>query len=116
MNIKLITHNYQDEVTQEVLPIVVEFFAPWCPKCAMMKDVVDRLATRYHGRLLFKKVNIDLSEETAQTLGIEIVPTFVIYNHGKILGYTSGVLSEQTLADRIFEILDMPEPRGDGSP
>lgn len=105
MNIKLITHDYETETTNEKLPVVVEFFADWCPKCAMMKDVVERLAEKTQGILLFKKVNIDVSEETAQTLGVEIVPTFVVYNHGQILGYTTGVLSEKTLEDRIFEMI-----------
>ena len=106
MPIPLITHDYQKEVTQETLPVVVEFFAPWCPKCSMMKDVVERLALRCKNELIFKKVNIDLSEKAAQELGIEIVPTFVVYYHGEIMGYTSGVLSETALEDRIFDMLE----------
>lgn len=105
MTIPLITHNYEAAVTKETLPLVVEFFAEWCPKCAMMKDVIERLASRHRRILVFKKVNIDLSEETAQELGVEIVPTFVIYYQGEIQGYTSGVLSESTLEARIFEML-----------
>lgn len=106
MSIPLITHDYETEVTKEPLPVVVEFFASWCPKCSMMKDVVERLALHHRGTLIFKKVDIDLSEKVAQELGVEIVPTFVIYYHGEILGYTAGVLSEQILEDRIFEMLN----------
>lgn len=105
MPIPLITHDYESEITKEALPVVIEFFAPWCPKCSMMKDVVERLALRHRGTLVFKKVDIDLSEKVAQELGVEIVPTFVIYHHGEILGYTSGVLSESALEERIFEML-----------
>lgn len=109
MSIKLITHHYDDEINRETLPVIVEFFASWCPKCAMMKDVIERLAIRYRDRLVFKKVDIDISEKTAQTLGVEIVPTFVIYHHGEILGYTTGVLTERTLEHRIFELLSASE-------
>lgn len=105
MNIKLITHDYETETTKETLPVVVEFFAEWCPKCNMMKDVVERLAVRYKGTLIFKQVNIDVSEEIATILGIEIVPTFVVYKQGEILGYTTGVLSEKILENRIFEMI-----------
>lgn len=105
MHIREITQNYEKEVTQETLPVVVEFYASWCPKCSMMRDVVERIATRNKDVLIFKKVNIDLSEEITRHLGVEIVPTFVIYQSGRILGYTSGVLSEYTLENRIFEMI-----------
>lgn len=105
MSIPLITKDYAGEVTREKLPVVVEFFAPWCPKCSMMKDVVERLARLHRRDLVFKKVNIDLSEQTAEKLGIEIVPTFIIYKNGNIMGYTTGVLSEEVLEERIFEML-----------
>ncbi|XCP87070.1 thioredoxin family protein [Roseburia hominis] len=106
MSIPLITKDYAGEIARERLPVVVEFFASWCPKCSMMKDVVERLARIHRRELVFKKVDIDISEKTADNLGIEIVPTFIIYKNGKILGYTTGVLSEELLEERIFEMLE----------
>ena len=105
MSIQLITHDYEYETTKEELPVVVEFYAEWCPKCAMMKDVVERLAAQMRKVCIFKKVDIDLSEDTAEMLGVETVPTFVIYNNGEILGYTTGVLSGEMLEDRIRKLL-----------
>lgn len=106
MEIPQITHDYEAEIAKENLPVVIEFYAVWCPKCAMMKTVVERIAKRNKNILVFKKVDIDLAEETATHLGVEIVPTFVVYFHGEIMGYTSGVLSEQVLENRIFEMLE----------
>lgn len=105
MSIKLITHDYETEVTNEKLPIVVEFYAEWCPKCQMMSEVVERLARHFQGIYVFKKVDIDISENIAEELGVEIVPTFVIYQHGEIMGYTTGVLSEKILGARIADML-----------
>lgn len=105
MSIKLITHDYETEVTKERLPVIVEFYAEWCPKCQMMKDVVERLAMRYRGIYIFKKIDIDISEKIAEELGVEIVPTFVIYQHGQIMGYTTGVISEKILEARIADML-----------
>lgn len=105
MSIQLITHDYEFETTREKLPVVVEFYAEWCPKCAMMKDVVERLAIQMKEICIFKKVNIDLSEDITDMLGIETVPTFVIYKHGDITGYTTGVLSGEMLEDRILKLL-----------
>ena len=53
----------------------------------------------------FYKIDIDISKELAEYIGIEIVPTFVVYRDGKICGYTTGVLPEETLEERIREML-----------
>ena len=105
MNIPIITPNALNEISQESSPVVVEFFADWCPKCAMMSDIFLRIAVRYQHSIIFKKVNIDISKKIVDDLGIEIVPTFIVYQKGKILGYTSGVLSEDVLEQRILEML-----------
>ena len=105
MSIKPITHDYTAEVTNERLPVVVEFYAEWSPKCQMMKDVVERLARRCRGISIFKKVDIDICEKIAEDLGVETVPTFVIYRHGEIMGYTTGVISEKILEERIADML-----------
>lgn len=105
MNIPIITPNALNEISQESGPVVVEFFADWCPKCAMMSDIFLRIAVRYQHSIIFKRVNIDISKKIVDDLGIEIVPTFIVYQKGKILGYTSGVLSEDVLEQRILEML-----------
>ena len=57
------------------------------------------------GKWIFYKIDIDISKEIAEYIGIEIVPTFVVYRDGKICGYTTGVLPEETLEERIREML-----------
>lgn len=105
MNIPIITPNALNEISRESGPVVVEFFADWCPKCAMMSDIFFRIAARHQHDIIFKKVNIEISKKVVDELGIEIVPTFIVYQKGKILGYTSGVLSEDVLEQRILELL-----------
>lgn len=105
MGIALITKDYENAVGRHNLPVIVEFYASWCPRCGMMRSVVERLADRYQGIWTFYKVDIDISEKIADYLGIEIVPTFVVYRDGKICGYTTGVLPEKTLEERIREML-----------
>lgn len=105
MSIPLITKNYEQEVAKESLPVIVEFFASWCPKCDMMNPIVERLAKKHQKDLAFRKVDIDLSPDTADTLGVDIVPTFLVYHKGTLLGYTTGVLPEAVLEHRISDIL-----------
>lgn len=105
MAIALITRNYDSEISKETLPVIVEFYASWCPNCARMRDIAERVAERNKEQFVFKKVDIDSSKDIADYLGIEIVPTFIVYRENEILGYTTGVLTEESLEKRIFEML-----------
>ena len=97
MGIALITKDYENTVGKQRMPVIVEFYASWCPKCGMMYPVVERIASRYQGKWIFYKIDIDISKE--------IAATFVVYRDGKICGYTTGVLPEETLEERIREML-----------
>lgn len=105
MSIQTITRAYEETVKRQKIPVIVEFYAKWCPKCAMMKPVVEKIAERYEGKWMLYKVDIDISKETSDYLGIEIVPTFVVYKRGIICGYTTGVLPEEVLEARIRKML-----------
>lgn len=83
MGIALITKDYENTVGKQRMPVIVEFYASWCPKCGMMYPVVERIASRYQGKWIFYKIDIDISKEIAEYIGIEIVPTFVVYRDGK---------------------------------
>lgn len=109
MDIPIITPNDLNELSGESGSVVIEFFADWCPKCAMMSDIFLRIAMRHQKDIIFKKVNIEISKEIAEELGIEIVPTFIVYQKGKIIGYTSGILSESVLEQRILALLSHKE-------
>ena len=105
MGIALITKDYENTVGKQRMPVIVEFYASWCPKCGMMYPVVEWIASRYQGKWIFYKIDIDISKEIAEYIGNEIVPPFVMYRDGKICGYTTGVLPEETLEERIREML-----------
>ncbi len=104
MLIPLITDNYQNEVYHEHLPVVVEFFASWCSKCAMISAPLERIAARNKHLFLVKRVDIEVSKDTADTLGIELVPTFVVYRRGEIVSYTAGVFTESALERRLLDM------------
>ena len=106
MSIPIITENYEQKLAKETRPIVVEFFASWCPKCAMMETVFERIAKKHRHKLAFYRVDVDLEEEAVIRLGVDVVPTFVVYKNGEIVGYTTDILSEEILEERIFEMLE----------
>lgn len=104
MAIPILQGDIHAQIRSKPLPVVIEFFAVWCPKCSMMNSVYERVATSLSGKVLCYKADIDISEDLANELGVEIVPTFIIYDKGEILGYTTGVLSQTVLTDRILQL------------
>lgn len=99
MKIRVTAKNYQQEVLKSETPVLVEFFAVWCGKCAMMEDVVDEIAREYNGRVKVCQIEIDESEVLAAEFEVEIVPTFVVFKGGRPVSAASGVLAKKVLVD-----------------
>jgi len=76
------------------LPLLIDFYSPTCAPCHMMHPVVEALAKRRIGEIMIAKFNIDNQPELAAKLGIQGVPTFVIFHKGYERGRTTGVMSE----------------------
>lgn len=93
--------NFRYEVEESPLPVLVEFYASWCGKCAMMEDVVAEFAADNEGRVKVCLVDSDSEESLAEELGVEKVPTFVVFRSGKAEGVAVGAVSRQTL-DNLF--------------
>lgn len=101
MKIRVTAKNYPQEVLRSGIPVLVEFFAVWCGKCAMMADVVDELASEYAGRVKVCQIDIEECEILASEFEIEVVPTFVVFKGGKPVSAASGVLKKEVLIDMI---------------
>lgn len=99
MKIRVTQENYPQEVLSEELPVLVEFFATWCAKCAMMADIVDELADKYDGRVKVCQIDIDESEDLAAEFEIETVPTFVLFRAGEPVSAADGVLDKWVLME-----------------
>lgn len=107
MSIPLLQDDIFRQIHSEPRPVVVEFFAVWCPKCSMMNPIYERVATTLSKKATFYKIDIDISENVANELGVEIVPTFVVFYHGQVLGYTTGVISQTVLKNRILQLINV---------
>jgi thioredoxin 1 len=75
--------NFDQEVVQSPLPVLVDFWAPWCGPCKMVGPVVESLAADNEGKLVVGKVNVDENKELAAQFGIRGIPTLVIFKEGK---------------------------------
>ena len=89
-SIELTVDNFQSEVVQSPIPVLIDFWAPWCAPCRMLGPLIDQLADEYQGRLKVCKVNVDEAGALAEQHGISSIPTLIVYNEGELAGQKTG--------------------------
>jgi thioredoxin 1 len=103
--IEVTDRTFESEVLQSELPVLVDFWAPWCGPCRMIAPAVEQLAVEYRGRVRFAKLNTDDSPETPGKLGIMGIPTLILFKGGVEAKRMVGALPKQRIKDAIDEVL-----------
>ena len=93
--------DYQEEVLNCPLPVLVEFFASWCPKCAMMEHTLDEIAAGHEDRLHVVQIEIEESPSLASAFDIQTVPTFVLLQNGTPIAAAAVMLIKDTLLEML---------------
>ena len=78
--------NFEKEVLQSALPVLVDFWAPWCVYCRRIEPAVEELAEDTEGNLVVGKVNVDEQEALADRFGVETIPSLILFRNGKQAG------------------------------
>lgn len=91
------THTFEEEVLSSNLPVLLDFWAPWCGPCRMFSPVVEEFAEDYAGRVKVMKVNVDEEPALAQRFGVMSIPTVVVMRDGKAAASAVGVQSKAAL-------------------
>ncbi len=103
--ITLTKANYQKEVQESDLPIVLDVYANWCEPCKAVAPIFSQLSKELTGKVKFVKLDIDKEESLAKSLGIEVVPTFLFFKKGKVVQRCNGVADQNVLAVEIIKSL-----------
>jgi thioredoxin 1 len=102
---ELTSADFDAEVLQAEVPVLVDFWAPWCGPCRMMAPVIDAVAEKYAGRVKVGKVNVDEAGDLASRYGIRSIPTLMIFKGGEQADTVVGAVPEAELAQRLDRVL-----------
>ena len=100
---------FEKSILQSEVPVIVDFWAPWCGSCKMVAPILEKIAKDFDGKLLVAKVNTDENQEYAGRYGVQGIPTMLFIAGGKILHRQVGAVPENVLRDTIDQFLSVTE-------
>jgi len=99
--------DFEAQVLQNDLPVVVDFWAPWCGPCKMVAPILDKLADEYSGKVVIAKVNTDENQQYMMQYGVQGIPTMIFVNDGKLIHRQVGALPEPMLRDLFEQFINL---------
>jgi len=103
--VELTNDNFDKEVIQAEMPVLVDFWAPWCPPCKALTPALAEIAAGSEERFKVAKVNVDVCPEIASRWNVMNIPTMILLKDGKEAARLVGLMSKQKILERINNIL-----------
>ena len=101
MALEFTTTNFDNEVINSELPVLVDFWAEWCGPCKMIAPIIEELGVEMQGQLKVGKVNVDNDPKVAQQYGIRNIPTLLVFKGGQVVDKYVGALPKAQLISKL---------------
>ena len=96
--------NFESDVVQSYLPVLVDFWAEWCQPCKMLTPTIEELATEYEGKVKIGKVDTDSNREVSIKYGVSAIPTIMLFNGGEVVKKFVGLTSKDQFQAALNEL------------
>lgn len=96
--LKITKDNFESEVMQSDIPVLLDLWAPWCGPCRMLAPVIEQIAKEYEGKVKVGKINVDEEEELSAAFRVASIPTVVVMKGGKVVNMSVGFRTKQQIA------------------
>jgi thioredoxin 1 len=97
--------NFEEEVLNSPIPVIVDFWATWCAPCRMIAPIVEEIAREYDGKIKVCKLDVDNNPNTAITYGVRSIPTLLYFKNGKVISSTIGAVGKSKILEQVEKLL-----------
>jgi len=103
--VELSDANFEEEVLNSEIPVLVDFWAEWCAPCRVIEPMVDELAQQYSGKLKIGKMDVDQNPQSSMNYGIRSIPTLLFFKEGKAVDQLLGAVPKNQIEEKITELI-----------
>ena len=104
--INLTDDNFEKEIHGSESPILIDFFADWCPPCQILSPILEKLEKEFQGKVIFAKINVDAAPQTSQKFKINPIPTVILLRDGKAVSGFIGLKPEEDIRKWLEGLLE----------